>query len=196
MNKQKKDSKSEKNAQEPEKEIERKEENAETADAQTETTDAQTETAEDTGNADPEELLRQQLGEEKDKFLRLAAEYDNYRKRSQKEREALYSDIKSDTIAQMLPVYDNLERALAHETCDEAFYKGVEMTMTGLKVIMEKMGVKEVPALGKTFDPQIHNAVVHVEDESRGVGEIVEELQKGFTLGDKVIRFSLVKVAN
>lgn len=189
MNKQKKDSKSEKNAQEPEKEIEQKEENAETA-------DAQTETAEDTGIADPEELLRQQLSEEKDKFLRLAAEYDNYRKRSQKEREALYSDIKSDTIAQMLPVYDNLERALAHETCDEAFYKGVEMTMTGLKAIMEKMGVKEVPALGKTFDPQIHNAVVHVEDESRGVGEIVEELQKGFTLGDKVIRFSLVKVAN
>jgi len=144
----------------------------------------------------PELELQKQLDTEKDKFLRLAAEYDNYRKRSQKEREGLYSDVKADTVAQLLPVYDNLERALAQETADEAFYKGVVMTMSGLKDILGKMGIKEIPAIGETFDPQLHNAIAHVEDEGKDTGEIVEELQKGFTLGDKVIRFSLVKVAN
>lgn len=144
----------------------------------------------------PEKKLQKALDDEKDRFLRLAAEYDNFRKRTQKEREGLYSEVKAETVMSFLPVYDNLERALGHETADEAFYKGVEMIMTGFREIMTKLGVTEIPALGETFDPQFHNAVMHVEDESKGAGEIVEELQKGFKLGDRVIRFTLVKVAN
>ena len=138
-----------------------------------------------------------ELKDEKDKYLRLAAEYDNYRKRSQKERENIYADVRSDTVLKFLPVYDNLERALKQESGDEAFRKGVEMTMNQLKDILTKLGVAEIPAgPGEAFDPQVHEAVMHVEDETKGEGEIVEEFQKGFRLGDKVIRFSVVKVAN
>ena len=138
----------------------------------------------------------QLLQAEKEKYLRLCAEYDNYRKRSQKERDALFATIKSDVIVQMLPVYDNLERALNLGSSDQAFYKGIEMTMTQLEGILEKMGVKPIDALGQKFDANLHNAVMHVEDNSHGENEIVEEFQKGFMLGDKVIRFSMVKVAN
>ena len=144
----------------------------------------------------PEEKLSEELAAEKDKYLRLLAEYDNFRKRSQKEREALYTDVRSDTILKLWPVFDNLERALKLQTADEAFYKGVEMTMTQLLEIFEKMGVKEIPALGEKFDPEKHNAVMHIEDENFGENVIAEEFQKGFMLGDKVIRFSMVKVAN
>ena len=140
--------------------------------------------------------LEEALKAEKDKYLRLLAEYDNFRKRSQKEREALFNDVRSDTISKLLPVYDNLARALQQETTDEAFYKGVEMTMTQLKSILEKLGVTEIPAVGEVFDPARHNAVMHIEDESCGENVIVEEFEKGFMLGDKVIRFSMVKVAN
>jgi len=140
----------------------------------------------------PESLL----AAEKDKYLRLAAEFDNFKKRSQKERESLYQDVRSDTILKLLPVYDNLERALRQETADEAYKKGVELTMSQLESISEGMGVKPIETVGKTFDPGLHDAVMHVEDENAGEGEIVEEFQKGFTLGDKVIRFSMVKVAN
>lgn len=151
-------------------------------------------------DAQPEEVqgekLNNELTAEKDKFLRLAAEYDNYRKRTQKEREGLYSEARAETVAQFLPVYDNLERALTHQTSDAAFYKGMEMIMAGFKEIMKKLDVEEIPATGETFDPKYHNAVMHVEDESKGTSEIVEQLQKGFKMGEKVIRFSLVKVAN
>ncbi|MBR5381157.1 MAG: nucleotide exchange factor GrpE [Oscillospiraceae bacterium] len=140
----------------------------------------------------PESLL----AAEKDKYLRLAAEFDNFKKRSQKEREALYQDVRSDTILKLLPVYDNLERALRQETADEAYKKGVELTMSQLESIFEGMGVKTIETVGKTFDPGLHDAVMHVEDENAGPNEIVEEFQKGFMLGDKVIRFSMVKVAN
>ena len=136
------------------------------------------------------------LKEEQDKYLRLAAEYDNYRKRSIKERDALRDDIRSAAIADLLPVYDNLERALSAECSDEAFYKGIEMTMSKLRAIFESMGVSEIPAVGETFDPALHNAVMHIEDEQYGPGEIVQEFQKGFRLGDKIIRFSMVQVAN
>ena len=139
-----------------------------------------------------DELLRA----EKEKYLRLAAEYDNYRKRSQKEREALYTDIRVSTVNEFLPVYDNLERALRQETADEAFKKGVEMTFNQLCEVFKKLGVEEIEAVGKTFDPNYHNAVMHVEDEEKGESEIVEEFQKGFKVGEKVIRFSMVKVAN
>ena len=138
-----------------------------------------------------------ELKDEKDKYLRLAAEYDNYRKRSQKERESVYTDVRADTVLKFLPVFDNLERALKQETTDEAYRRGVEMTMTGLKDILTKLGVSEIPAsAGTAFDPLLHEAVMHTEDADKGEGEIVEEFQKGFKLGDKVIRFSVVKVAN
>ncbi|MBQ4040274.1 MAG: nucleotide exchange factor GrpE [Oscillospiraceae bacterium] len=143
-----------------------------------------------------EELLEAELAAEHDKFLRLAAEYDNFRKRTQKEREALYTDVKANTVASLLPVYDNLERALAAECTDEAFYKGVEMTMTQLKSIFESIGVSEIPAVGEKFDPNFHNAVMQVEAEGTESGTIVAEFQKGFKLGDKIIRFSMVQVAN
>ena len=140
--------------------------------------------------------LTEELAAEHDKHLRVLAEYDNYRKRSAKEREALWSDVRGDTIVKLLPVYDNLERALKQETADAAFYKGIEMTMTQLMEILQKMGVTPIEAVGQQFDPAVHNAVMHIDDENYGENEIVDEFQKGFKLGDKVIRFSMVRVAN
>jgi len=133
---------------------------------------------------------------EKDKYLRLAAEYDNFRKRSAKERESTYSDARVDAITKLLPVYDNLERALKMECTDEAYYKGVEMIMLQLTEIFEDMGVRHIPAVGELFDPKKHNAVMKIVDPELGEGIIAEEYQKGFTLGDRVIRFSTVVVAN
>ena len=144
----------------------------------------------------PEEELKKALDAEKEKYLRLAAEYDNFRKRSQKEREAIYADVRADTVLKLLPVYDNLSRALSQECTDAAFYKGVEMTMTQLRTIFEKMDITEIPAVGEKFDPSVHNAVMHIEDDKYGEGEIVAEFEKGFKMGDKVIRFSTVQVAN
>lgn len=131
-----------------------------------------------------------------DKYLRLCAEYDNFRKRSQKEKDALYDDIKANTLKSFLPVYDNLVRALNQPTEDEAYKKGVEMIMAQFRATMEKLGVTEMDCLGQKFDPAFHNAVMHVEDEEKGENEIVEVFQQGFMLGDKVIRFAMVKVAN
>ena len=134
--------------------------------------------------------------QDEDKYLRLMAEFDNYKKRSARERENIYLDVRVDTITKFLPVYDNLERALHAETADEAYKKGVEMTFNQLMDVFKKLGVEPIPAEGEKFDPTFHNAVMHVEDESVGENEIVQELQKGFKIGDKVIRFSMVKVAN
>ena len=131
-----------------------------------------------------------------EKYLRLLAEYDNFRKRSAKERENIYTDVRMDTVTKFLPVYDNLKRALATETADEAFKKGVEMTFNQLGDVFKKLGVEEIEAEGQTFDPTLHNAVMHVDDDAYGENVIVQELEKGFKLGDKVIRFSMVKVAN
>ena len=136
------------------------------------------------------------LKEKEDQFLRLAAEYDNYRRRSQKEKESVWNDAKSETVLAFLPVYDNLERAIKQETADEAFKKGVEMTMNQLREVLKKLGVEEIPALGETFDPNVHNAVMHVEDESAGENTVVEVFHTGFKSGDKVVRFAMVKVAN
>lgn len=146
--------------------------------------------------AEIKETAEKLIQAEKEKYLRLCAEYDNFRKRSQKEREGLYADIKADTLLKFLPVYDNLERALSTPTADEAYRKGVEMTMVQFNQTLEKLGITEIPALGKKFDPNVHNAVMHVEDESHGENEVVEVFQKGFKLNDKVIRFAMVKVAN
>ena len=142
------------------------------------------------------EKAQQALAQEHDSYLRLAAEYDNYRKRSQKEKDNLYTEIRSETVEKFLPVYDNLERALAQETQDAAFKKGVEMTMNQLVSVMEKLGVESFGAAGDHFDPQLHNAVMHIEDESLGENVIAEVFQTGFKVGEKVVRFAMVKVAN
>lgn len=144
----------------------------------------------------PEEALQASLKEQEDKYLRLLAEYDNYRKRSQKEKENAWTTAKADTAKEFLPVYDNLERALKQETTDEAYAKGVQMIMTQLKTVLEKLGIEEIPALGETFDPNFHNAVMHMEDESLGENTVAEVFQTGFKIGDKVIRHAMVKVAN
>ena len=132
----------------------------------------------------------------KDQFLRLAAEYDNYRKRTAKEKENLWTEAKADTVQAFLPVYDNLERALKQDTADEAYKKGVEMTMNQMKEVFAKLGVTEIDALGQPFDPNLHNAVMHIEDDSLGENTVVQVFQAGFMLGEKVIRFAMVQVAN
>ena len=142
------------------------------------------------------ESLKDQVAGQEDKYLRLAAEYDNYRKRTAKEKESLWTDVKADTAGAFLPVYDNLERALKQDTADEAFKKGVEMTMNQLKEVLTKLGITEIPAQGQPFDPKYHNAVMHVEDESLGQNVVSEVFQAGFQCGEKVIRFAMVKVAN
>ena len=140
--------------------------------------------------------IQEALAVERDKYLRLAAEYDNFRKRSAKERENTYNDARADAITRLLPVYDNLERALKVECADEAFYKGVEMTMTQLMKILEGMDVRCISSVGDLFDPNLHNAVMTVENPELGEKIIAEEFQKGFTLGQRVIRHSTVVVAN
>ena len=140
--------------------------------------------------------LKAEMDSLNDTYLRICAEYDNFRKRSQKEKDSLYGDVKAETLKKFLPVYDNLVRALAQSTEDEAYRRGVEMIMNQFNVTMEKLGVTEIECLGKKFDPAFHNAVMHVEDEEKGENEIVEVFQKGFMMGDKVIRFAMVKVAN
>ena len=155
---------------------------------------AQPETAE--AQPDPAEQAKEQLAAQEDKYLRLAAEYDNYRKRTAKEKESIWTQVKADTAAAFLPVYDNLERAIKQETADEAYKKGVEMTMNQLKEVFSKLGIEEIPALGQPFDPNVHNAVMHIDDENFGENTIAEVFQAGFRCGEKVIRFSMVKVAN
>ena len=140
--------------------------------------------------------LEAQLAASNDRYLRICAEYDNFRRRSQKEKDSLYGDIKADTIQKFLPVYDNLERALKQSTEDEAYRKGVELIMSQFEQTLEKLGVTPIESLGQTFNPELHNAVMHVDDEEKGENEIVEVFQQGFKLGEKVIRFAMVKVAN
>ena len=143
------------------------------------------------------EGLAKALADEQDKYLRLAAEYDNYRKRTAKEKEAIYTDAKIDTIKSMLGVYDNLERGIAQYADEESPHRrGLEMVFKQFKDCLAKLDVKQMEAVGKPFDPEKHSAVVHVEDERYGENEVVEVLQQGFTLGEKVLRFAIVKVAN
>ena len=144
------------------------------------------------------EGLAKQLAEEHDQYLRLAAEYDNYRKRTAKEKEGIYANAKIDTIKGMLPVYDNLERGLAQFGAedDDPHKKGLEMIFNQYKEALTRLGVTPIDCVGKEFDPERHNAVMHIEDESCGENTVVEVLQQGFMLGDKVLRFAIVKVAN
>ena len=133
---------------------------------------------------------------EHDAYLRLAADYDNFRKRTVKEKEASYGNGKADAVAKMLPIYDNLERALKQDTEDAAYKKGVELTMTELIKIFNSLGVEIFGEVGETFDPNLHNAVMHIESEEAGENAITMVFQRGFKLGDKVIRFAMVQVAN
>ncbi len=133
---------------------------------------------------------------ERDAHLRIAAEYDNYRKRTQKEKEASYGNGKADAVAKMLPVYDNLERALNQETADAAYKKGVELTMNELVKIFTSLGVEIFGAAGDPFDPNLHNAVLHIDSEDFGENTVSQVFQKGFKIGDKVVRFAMVQVAN
>ena len=133
---------------------------------------------------------------EHDAYLRLAAEFDNFRKRTVKEKEASYGNGKADAVAKMLPVYDNLERALNQETADAAYKKGVEMTMNELVKIFTGLGVEIFGNVGETFDPNLHNAVMHTESEELAENTIAAVFQKGFKIGEKVVRFAMVQVAN
>ena len=133
---------------------------------------------------------------EHDARLRIAAEFDNFRKRTVKEKEASYGNGKADAVAKMLPVYDNLERALNQQTQDAAYKKGVEMTMNELVKIFTALGVEIFGAPGDTFDPTLHNAVMHIDSEEHEENTIAQVFQKGFKVGDKVVRFAMVQVAN
>lgn len=138
----------------------------------------------------------EKYNQERDAHLRVAAEFDNFRKRTAKEKEASYGNGRADAVEKMLPVYDNLERALNQPTEDAAYKKGVEMTMNELVKIFTGLGVEIFGAPGDTFDPAIHNAVMHMESEDHGENEIVQVFQKGFKLGEKIVRFAMVQVAN
>ena len=168
---------------------------------QTETPIEETKEAETAVETAPEAAPEVNPWEEKynaehDAFLRLAAEFDNFRKRTVKEKEASYGNGKADTLAKLLPIYDNLERALNQPTQDEAYKKGVEMTMNQLVNIFTGLGVEIFGNVGDPFDPNIHNAVMHTEEADVEESTITQVFQKGFKLGEKIIRFAMVQVAN
>jgi len=151
------------------------------------------ETTEEVVDTNPWE---EKYNEEHDLRLRLAAEYDNFRKRTAKEKEQSYTNGKSDAVSKLLPIYDNLERALSQSTEDAAYKKGVEMTMTELVKILTSLGVEIFGETGDAFDPNLHNAVMHIDDENLEENTISQVFQKGFKLGDKIVRFAMVQVAN
>jgi len=181
------------------------EETAEESAEQTseETADAEAETAQEDAAAEEkepelteEEKLKKELEESKDKYLRLMAEYDNFRKRSAKERLELSATVKGNTIGEILPVFDNFERALAAETEDTNYKAGVEMIFKQFGDMLTKLGVEIIDPIGQTFDPNIANAVNQIEDENLGENEVAQVFQKGYKIGDKVIRYAMVVVAN
>ena len=151
------------------------------------------ETAEAVVEANPWE---EKYNAERDAHLRVAAEFDNFRKRTVKEKEASYGNGKADAVAKMLPVYDNLERALNQPTEDAAYKKGVEMTMNELIKIFTSLGVEVFGNVGDEFDPNLHNAVMHIDSDELGENVIAQVFQKGFKIGEKVVRFAMVQVAN
>ena len=150
-------------------------------------------------NKEDSELLKkeEELKDLNDKYLRLLAEYDNFKKRTVKEKEAIYTDASKRVITELLVVLDNLERALGTiEDKDGSIYKGMEMILKQTQEVFEKLGVLKIEAVGSEFNPELHNAVMHIEDETLGENIIAEEFLKGYTYKDKVIRYSMVKVAN
>ena len=139
--------------------------------------------------------LESELREQQDKYLRMAAEYDNFRRRSREEKDGIYENALSDTVSELLPIIDNLDRAALYDD-GEKVKEGLVMTAKSVEAVFAKLGVEAFGAPGETFDPNIHNAVLHVEDESLGEGEIVEVYQKGYRKGKHIIRFAMVKTAN
>ena len=139
---------------------------------------------------------QQELDELNDRYKRVLAEFENYKKRSGKERETLYNSILSDIVEVFLPIVDNLENAVKAETQDEEYRKGVELVLKQFKDILKAKGVEEIPAIGETFDPTLHEAVSSIQDPEKNAQEIVQEYRKGYKIGSKVIRHSMVVVAN
>ena len=162
----------------------------------TEVAEEAAEAAQETAETPEVNPWEEKYNAERDAHLRVAAEFDNFRKRTIKEKEASYGNGKADAVAKILPVYDNLERALNQETSDAAFKKGVEMTMTELVKILNTLGVEIFGQVGDSFDPKVHNAVMHIDDETKEENVISMVFQKGFKIGDKVVRFAMVQVAN
>ena len=154
------------------------------------------ETAEEVTETPEVNPWEEKYNAERDAHLRMAAEFDNFRKRTIREKEASYGNGKADAVAKMLPIYDNLERALSQETADAAFKKGVEMTMNELLKIFGGLGVEVFGTVGEEFDPSLHNAVMHIDDENLGESVIAQVFQKGFKMGEKIVRFAMVQVAN
>ena len=163
-----------------------------------ETAEQSAEAVEETAEAAVAEVnpFEEKYNAEHDSYLRLAADYDNYRKRTIKEKEASYTHGKADAVAKLLPVYDNLERALNQPTEDAAYKKGVELTMTELVKIFTDLGVEIFGQTGDSFDPNLHNAVMHTEEEGVAENTITQVFLKGFKIGDKIVRFAMVQVAN
>lgn len=157
--------------------------------------------AEEVGECPKEEAqdkrdYEKELADLNDKYIRLAAEYDNYRKRTLKEKESIYPEAKAAAVSLFLPVLDNLERALAASSESDPLYDGLKMVMKQFEDSLKGAGAEYIEAVGVRFDPKFHNAVMHVEDDAYGEGEIVEEFQKGYKIGDRIVRYSMVKVAN
>ena len=139
--------------------------------------------------------LEAQIKDKDDRYLRMAAEYDNFRRRSREEKEGVYDHAVFDTVSELLPIFDNLERAAQYEDGDKV-KEGLAMLLKSTEEVLKKLGIETFGAAGETFDPQIHNAVFHVEDEAYGEGEITEVFQKGYKKGNKILRFAMVKTAN
>lgn len=153
----------------------------------------------DEGQNKEENLLKakqEELDEITDRYKRILAEFENHKKRSQKERENLYGSILGDVVEVILPILDNLENAAKVETKDEEYKKGIELVLKQFQDVLKSKGVEEIKALGETFDPEVHEAVSSVQDDTKGEKEIVQEYRKGYKIGTKVIRHSMVVVAN
>ena len=143
-----------------------------------------------------EMILKSEYDELDDRFKRILAEFENYKKRSKKEEKMLYSSILGDVVESILPVVDNLENALKVETKDEEYKKGIELVLKQFKDVLSSKGVEEIKAVGETFDPELHEAVSSIQDENLGEKEIAQEYRKGYKIGDRVLRHSMVIVAN
>ena len=165
------------------------------AEAEPEAAESQAEAAPE-AEAEPAPDLAKAVAAEKDKYLRLLAEYDNFRRRTVKEKEQIYADVRGETVKKLFPVYDSLSRALTQTAEEDPSRKGLEMIMAQFETALKGLNVTVIEAVGHPFDANLHNAVMHVEDESVGENIIVEEFEKGFKIGDKVLRYSVVKVAN
>lgn len=151
---------------------------------------------EETTEKNEVQLKQQELDELTDRYKRLLAEFENHKKRSQKEREGLYNSILADIVEVILPILDNLENALKVETADENYKKGVELVLKQFQDVLKSKGIEEIKALGETFDPEVHEAVSSIQDDTKGEKEIVQEYRKGYKIGSKIIRHSMVVVAN